>query len=689
MTTSSASQRIPRTSAWMAKQKDIEDFVQAAGTSQQTRVAYLRSAHASGKSTTLLMHLLGMTTGGQGGSQLIYVVPGDLDQMSVLQYILSKDFREGVASGVAEKVRKSIASGSPLVITTYEDFVGELSQGAAVPHRSTIVADVELRATLAGELFFGMLLELAGTSELALTILLMAPHYSLLTLKEFGRVVGDVQRIDVPDINPKPRIEHLGEAWAAEALTHVKQVRARDPSAAVFLSSSDAYDLGEWDDYVQISPGSRDLLTDPPSGANVIVDPEFGISLPWSNVRVVISRGVSQAWLFDEKTSQIVRQARTITAYELQKELSWALKTTHGLEMVRVFSCLTPAKIKELQASADPWGPAWNVDLPRLILSLFEIWPRFRKVSDLPIRCPPDQNALSEMFRRLRTVGCVARQDDEKYGLTDKGRAVSRLLHATRGTGIDFHAACLLSSVASHDNRPGVQRVIIRMAAIMTHGAGNLAAPANLGARPSMQEAENASAGVGLKRYRMGALWMSLGIYLRCVRSGMFTNNPVPVHNTGHFVIDTIVGSAVFQLVLELENLFGIGAAHNEIAETDLTDEEITLVEKKLMWAWLHRTVGICAVAGTIFDVVSARRVEVDQRGELLDLLEARSDPYNSWLGGMFAIYSYLEYVPKAAGKRVLMARDLTLIPLEHFKDVEAATGMPWPTSVSTTYPLH
>ncbi|RYP67579.1 hypothetical protein DL770_008597 [Monosporascus sp. CRB-9-2] len=644
MATSSASQQISRTSAWMAKQKDIEGFVQAARTSQQTRVAYLRSAHASGKSTTLLMHLLGMATGEQDGSQLIYVVPGDLDQMSALQYILSEDFREGVALRVAEKVRKNLDSGSPLVITTYGDFVRELSLGVAVPRRVTIVADVELRATLAGELFFGVLLELAGTSELALTILLMAPHYSHLTLKEFGRVVGDVQRIDVPDINPKLRIEHLGEAWAAEALAHVKQVRARDPSAAVFLSSSDAYDLGGWDGY---------------------------------------------AWLFDEKTSQIVRQARTITAYELQKELSWALKTTPAPETVRVFSCLTPAKAKKLQTSADPWGPAWNADLPRLILSLFGIWPRFRKVSDLPIRRPPDEYALSEMFRRLRIVGCVARQDDEKYGLTEKGEVVSRLLHATQGTGIDFHVSCLLSSVPSHGNRPGVQRVIIRMAAIMTHGAGNLAAPANLGARPSPQEVGNVSSGVGLKRHRMGALWMALGIYLRCAPSGMFKDNPVTVHNTGHFVIDTTIGSAVFQLVLVLEDLFGIHPAHNEIAETDLTDEEITLVEKELMWAWLHRTVGIYAATGTIFDVVSARRVEVDQRGELLDLWEARSDPHNSRMGGMLAIYSYLEYVPKATGGRVLVARDLTLIPQEHFKDVEAATGIPWPTSVSTTYPLH
>ncbi|RYP53036.1 hypothetical protein DL769_010580 [Monosporascus sp. CRB-8-3] len=687
MATSSAPQQIPRTSAWMAKQKDIEDFMQAGRTSQKTRVAYLRSAHASGKSTTLLMHLLGMTTREQGGSRLIYVVPGKVEQKSVLQRILSNDFREGVAVRVAEKVRANIAAGSPLVITTYEDFVGEVSEGVLAPRRVTIVVDVELRVTLAGELFFGILLELAGTKGLALTILLMAPHYSLVTLKEFGRVVGDVQRIDVPDINPKLRIEHLSEAWAAEALAHVNRVRARDPSAAAFLSSSDVYELGDWGDYVRISPDSSEYLTETPPGANVVVDPEFGVSLPWSNIRVVVSRGVSRAWLFDEKTSQIVLQVRTITAYELQKELSWAFKTTVEPKTVRVFSCLTPAKAKRMQAAADPWGPAWNADMPQMILSLFRVWPRFRKVSDLPIRRPPDTYALSEMFRRLRIVGCVALQDDEKYGLTDKGQAVLRLLDATRGTGIDFHAACLLSSVGPHADRPKVQRVIIRMAAIMTHGAGNLVAPANPAARPSAQEVGDMSSGVGLRRYRMGALWMALGVYARWSPGGMFTNNPVPVYNTGHFLIDTTVGSAVIQLVGQLETQFGIPPADNEIAETDLNDEEITLVEKELMWAWLHRTVGIYASSDAIFDVVSAHRVEVEEE-ELVDLSEARSNPRNRKIGGILAIYSYLEYVQKA-GRKVLLARDLTIIPQEHFKDVEVATGLPWPTSVSTTYPLH
>lgn len=151
------------------------------------------------------------------------------------------------------------------------------------------------------------------------------------------------------------------------------------------------------------------------------------------------------------------------------------------------------------------------------------------------------------------------------------------------------------------------------------------------------------------------------------------------------FVIDRRVELRICQLVGRLEQYFSLPPTTDEIASTNLTDAEVALVEQELMWAWMHRTVGIRVATRSAFDAVSAANVDIDE-ADLLDVDAACNS--NSQTGGLFAIYSELEQVPYGSG-HTLVARNLTLIPQHFFKKVEAKTGIPWPTSVSTSYPLH
>ncbi|OTA70846.1 hypothetical protein K449DRAFT_428422 [Hypoxylon sp. EC38] len=687
----------PRERAWEAKLEDIDAFIKGSQACEQSRVAYLQSAHASGKSTTLLVHIMKeFQKYSQGSIQdipcLIYVLPRDAELTFVVDYLteMADDLLELISSQDFDKPE------IPFTICTYEGFISNVHMIPKFSMSTTVIADVELRASVAGEIFFGQLKELIQKKDTPIgKVLLMSPHCSKRTIEAFEKAVGKVQDIIVPDINPELNVQHLlGDGDIRPSIVRaVDLVLEHTEEGKVFVSTSQPHYLSgiKTGHAVYVSASTTDELKSKISATRVLaVDPEAGISVPIPKLYLLVSEGVSDTVLFDTITSQLVQRKRTFTKQELDQQQSWALKTTTDPKIVRVFLCMTKSKFKHLNSTGDPWGPAWNLHLPWLTLRIFDVWSD-RAMWELPIRSPPDHFAFEETIRRLTVMGLLIKGHGENpygYQLTNLGYGVLGTMNDTPIFRGNLHAAYLVAVVKDGKQSTKVNRVLIRMAAISAYGIRNLCA-INAGTRPTVSQIRDQCASIGQKHCEKGGLWAALGVYLKGNERYDFIGNRTELINRGWQLLNPKVGREVLCLVADLERSCEITPVINESEALMLDKDEVVAVERALMWAWVYRVVNIECESFDAFDISSLRDVVVDEDVEFLNLHGTRMKPENRELGRFFAIYNGLEQTNGPNGEKKIQAFDLTFIPQHRYEDVGERFGLEWPSAIITAYPPH
>ncbi|KAI4868248.1 hypothetical protein F4820DRAFT_445387 [Hypoxylon rubiginosum] len=254
------------------------------------------------------------------------------------------------------------------------------------------------------------------------------------------------------------------------------------------------------------------------------------------------------------------------------------------------------------------------------------------------------------------------------------------------GSIIDFHVAYFLACIHMHKETLSLsaKRVIVRMAAILACGIDTLCTKSTPEAEyPRPDDVRVYCAGVGAQLVQKGGVWIALGLWQSIVQGGLKDNDGTyPTIRRGDINLSISTAVGVLELVSALEKLFGLPHTIAELRDTELMLDEITFIERQLLWAYLHRMVYMIEnPAGRPVDVVSLRDIEISP-DEILDLRMARVSQDNKGRG-CFAIYAGLSL----SGSRYI-ANGLTLIPYQLIKEVERLIGMPFDQAVASKYPL-
>ncbi|KAI1477373.1 hypothetical protein F4774DRAFT_412087 [Daldinia eschscholtzii] len=672
--------------AWKVKQREIEEFVKKGLKSTESTVAYLTSPHASGKSTTLISHIIKMIlqyAPDDPSPRFIYVLPREVEKNLAREYL----------EDVIFQMKQQDTLSKDFCLSTYDEFFDVTSKPDwKWPKRVTIVADVELRSSVEGEIFFGLLAGMVHKKrEPILSVLLMSPHRSQRTVTAFQKVIDRVQDITVPEVIPGLNIKYIDELDTKEVVRKINNVLSQDERARVVILSS-KHDLKNIPPEKTSRINTADQLLDKSDDLArpiLAVNLEVGTSARVKNLRLVVLHGSSDAVIFDKWAGHLARCKREVSKHEIAQGISWALKANTS-EPVEVLVCMSSNEYNKLQILEDPWSPAWNVDMPQLILRIFSVW-KDEKLWRLPTRTPQDEFAFAETLRRLLPMGLVEQGKGgvNTFATTERGKAVLEIIKSLKSVQeLDVHSAYLLAVARSGSESDNVGRVMIRMAFISAVGLANFCTLNNQEKDRNLTISEaihEQCAGVGRENSWKGGLWAALGVYLKGQQDGVFRPDVAQVLQRGCLSVNSMMGYKISSLAAQFEDYVGKAAPANEVHETELSDEEVAAVERHLMWAWLHRVVCFKHNSETVFDVSSCREVQIYEN-ELMETETIMENGEVQQTGGFFAIYNELEVENK--GDRILKPRDLTFIPRLHYRDVAKKTGKNWPRPILVAYPL-
>ncbi|KAI1505837.1 hypothetical protein F5X99DRAFT_218778 [Biscogniauxia marginata] len=677
---------IPRTSAWKAKQTEIEDFIRSSLDPGLSRGVYIQAAHGSGKSSTLLAHVADMHLQGEAGP-VLYISRAS-EAKNAFDYLATcrPDLSGHVQSGVLDSDKR------PITVCNYEQFTRHFAHSNAklVAH-IVLLLDVEVRPTVWGELCIATILKLASAMDVGgkgltpLSTVCLAAHVSRRMQKAFEKRLRPMGLIEVPDINPVLKISYLeGEDNTAKIRDYVHRVLSFR-SARVIISGASVYTLSRIaEDYVLIEEDSdlSFLLSDEVRDRVFGVDSNISASLPVRNLQLYVSMGSTDAILFDTLTSQFVEMPRELCTTELKREQSWVLKCDQPLGDVEFVSVLGPNKWNA-PIVADPLEPAWHGDLPELALRLVDLWPG-AQTGSWPTRQVPDVFTLAEIFGRLIGLGCLKREH-QGHALTSLGRAVINNLQTI--PDMDLHTAVFIASAQNH--KSPVAWAILLVGIVLSR-ARYLCRVPDAGI-PDRHLLISRCSEIGRRHGHKGSAWVLVGILLRLHQEKLI--DPLAdIINTSGVELSHRVAYGILDSVNKLGVSMGFdNSTPSTFDQVDLlTDDQVVEVEMEMMKAWMHRTVFFntdAAASIPQLDCVSMMEVSVFQEKEFLEVEEARVMEDTVEHGGFFAIY---ERLSKTAynGRKYYVVSGLTRIPRHLYTTLESK-GERFPECVITTYPMH
>ncbi|KAK6074255.1 hypothetical protein SCUP234_08305 [Seiridium cupressi] len=677
----------PRVS-WESKKSEVDDFLKDCTENAGSMAAYLISPHASGKSTSLPIHMLVHTMETQTGP-LIYVPSREQEAKSVFRNLV--DFKPSLKEFITyaddgEGLATELESGD-LVVCSYDDFVDWATEPTKTSF--TILADVELRATVSGELFFGKLIELAQPKpeNPVMNIILLDARISGRTRKGFDKWNVPLRLIEVQGQQPSPRVKRPGDDWKA---TMSKAIQETEGQVVAVLESMD--ELIEQDVLIidRLNLCNQDgggLCVALPADKIVNICPDLSIKGRCRNLTLLLSHGQAVSLVLDEQIRQLVCTTRKLSHHELLREESWVLQSDNELEKVRYISCSpAPSGRNSDNAPSDPTQSAWNQDLSYLVLRMVEMWPNVH-VASYPICPAPDPAFLIEEYVRLGCLSCLEPGErDGEATLTSRGRTTLGVVQNMRSSDspgiVPFEMAHFLASVNSVPDVK-VKRVIILMALLIYRGELRTDTFCYIRKAPSRAVIDKRCAGIGHKLAKRGWLWGMLGVYLKHLVNGDFQVVSAPIVADG-LAVSPAAGRLITEQYGNLEYLLGLSPIRDPIADTDLNDEQVAMVEWELAFSYQHRTAFHFTRTNrqdSWSDAYSSCDVGIDRDREFLDF-DGIKDMTEAD-GGYLAIYLLLE--PHQAQSYI--CRALTYIPRNNIIELGRRQGGSWPQCLVTSVP--
>ncbi|KAI2462951.1 hypothetical protein F4781DRAFT_418180 [Annulohypoxylon bovei var. microspora] len=681
--------------AWETQQAQIDQFLDRIET-RNASAACIYGPHATGKSTSMVAHILEVVRAKIPDTSVVYLLPTSLEADLLTEYLVTDD-KFGISRYIVGKNPQHVLlpAGS-LCITSYDDMLGEFrKRDLRFPfsQRTVVLLDLEGNPTTGGELLFGRLSEWARLchekERPASAIVTISPFRSARTEDALLRVVRRHPKvITITAETPAVPVNQIGKAWLPRVAELVKVADSLDTHDGRVLLAADVKgeDFGGIDfdpiDVFSIQ-NNRAIVHSLNHGRIYLLNHDIGFSLSLFNMRDVATDGLVTEPFFDPGTSHIILGRRKLTKTEILRQQSWLLKSTLPLGETVFHTTDGPGDFASRKPGLDPPGKAYGGDLMWMALSLVHEWPSTMS-SHLPVRHPPDNLAMREAMRRILVVGCIEVPDAQSIGkTTTRGSQMLALRRQVGDTvGLDFHAAHLLACIPVYGSEmsTSVKRVIIRLASLLIYGIGTICSKKKSAESPYLDEIRQQCRGVGARLAHKGAAWIALGLFQAQIWRGTLQTNAA-FNQTDWLQINIFPMRLAFRLVRRLEDLFDISTT-DEIKDTELTNDEVRFIEIRLMWAYLHRiAVFPDAVEEPPIDMVSHVELSLGET-EILDFEYVRRAEENQG-GGCFAIYPEIS----RRGSDYIID-NLTTFPKNLITEVEKDTGMSIEVATAILYPI-
>ncbi|OTB09877.1 hypothetical protein K445DRAFT_28144 [Daldinia sp. EC12] len=686
-------------SPWVVKQEQIDRFFDRVE-KRRASAAFIQGPHACGKSTTMMAHILSQAQAKVPGASVVYILPSSVECAVLRRYLASDEFNKELPAAIANDIATELPENYTLpagclLITHYKQMLEWFSSnGKKFPfgNRAVIAMDIETNPTADGEILLGRILEWASScfevENPAAAVMVISPFASPRTewiLDYLVRRKPDVIRIP-EGANPPIKFTPMGEPWEEDVAKMV--IEAMRPNAArgcrtIFGVTSlrdlmirhDIEALGKSADPNRVAAFINE------EGA-ILLENYFQYSLPVNDLHSFVSEDSLRGPHFDLGTFQMIRVSRRKNRAEILREQSWLLKSRVARENVVFYTTRASSRFEDLP-DIEPSGTAYAADIYWTLLRLVGEWPS-KSFTSMPVRRVPIAAAGIEIVNRLVFLGCMTHSGSGCM-LTQKGSDVLMIKRCIL-PDVDFHVACLIASASHRANtqRPNVMRVIIRLAALLQVGIGNVYRKVDMAKQPSVDEVQRMCKGAGASLARKGALWIALGLWQAAVHTGKKA--------LGSYITDGLyrmafpaewlmINPAAMQkarnIVGALEAAYGLQpfVDGEELSATELTGEEVMFIERELLSAYRHNLVVVSSdVQTSPFDAVSFQDVKIGG-GEILNIRDECEE------GGLcLAIYSQL-----AMRGSDYFVHDVTAIPGDLLKEVDKDTGVRIADSIAST----
>ncbi|KAI1480342.1 hypothetical protein F4774DRAFT_425118 [Daldinia eschscholtzii] len=673
-------------SSWVVKQEQIDRFFDRVE-KRRASAAFIQGPHACGKSTTMMAHILAQAQAKVPGAPVVYILPSSVESVILRQYLASDEFNQELPAAIANDIvvelpEDYMLSAGCLLITHYKQMLEWFSSnGKKFPfgNRAVIAMDIETNPTTDGEILLGRILEWASScfevEKPAAAVMVISPFASPRTewiLDYLVRRKPDVIRIP-EGANPPIKFTPMGEPWEEDAAKMVAEATGPNATQGCLFGVTSLKDLMIRHD-VEVLDGSTDpnrlvaFISEPRA---ILLHDHFQYSLP-CNLQSFVSEDSLRERCFDLQTYQMIRVSRRKNRAEILKEQSWLLKSRVARESVVFYTTGAPSGFENL-SDMEPSGTAYAADIYWTLLRLVGEWPS-RTFTSMPVRRVPIAAAAIEIANRLCFLGCMTHSESGCM-LTQKGSDVLMIKRYIL-PDVDFHVACLIASASHRANneRANVMRVIIRLAALLQVGIGNVYRKVDMAKQPSVDEVQRMCKGVGASLARKGALWIALGLWQATVHTGKealaayltddlyrmafpaewLMINPAAMKNAKD-IVETLERAYDLQPFIDGE----------ELSATELNGNEVIFIERELLSVYRHNVIVVSSdVRMRPFDVVSFQDVQIS--GEILNVRDQCEE------GGLcLAIYSQL-----AMRGSNYFAHDITAISGDLLREVEEHTGV-------------
>ncbi|KAI1328145.1 hypothetical protein F5Y16DRAFT_398558 [Xylariaceae sp. FL0255] len=557
----------------------------------------------------------------------------------------------------------------------------------------TLIMDVQVAASAEDEITFGHLVSwiegalkrMEAGYEVHIAILLLGPRLSKRTFDKMRRLIPNIQEqeVDCPSrpIQFECVLSQSKDTVAATILQGVGQGKT-----VLLTSCRDK----EWDvENFQLgglreSAGCFDNLgfkEELKQLEQLVVDISGSCSFSASlNLTVVLSSGLLIDTQRDAKIGQLVMDCRRLTKCELDNAMAWTYKAKQGPRSVRFLTLYSQYGYQDRVDFDEALGPAWNKELPYLVLSQIAQWggQGGKTIKEFPTREPPDSIAWRECYVRLTTSQCIRRDEDVPglAHLTPKGESMRDFLD---GGSSNWNVAWIISCCKEDTSMSSRARhILLMMAAILqddklTDFLCEVFVP------------------MFHDRIDHGYLWIAvatffhLAITLPALRLEEIPEISPWLTYTSYDVDHVESTWRSLAAGLNLPPLIKDG-------EAPLTLDEIAYIDKTLLWAHLHRVVCFDDYLGTDSegkpskDVYSTRNMVALQSFEFLEIEDCRRLGNQETVeGGFLAIYETIKRINQDQPSRryKYMVRGLTLVSDDVVRDIERETEQPWPQFIA------
>jgi hypothetical protein len=632
--------------AWSIKEEEINNFFTSAWSTHGVHVAHVTAPHGTGKSTSLIEHIVGLKTSLEVDTELIYVPKSSTKGLLTQTYAKAADFTV-LTVDRASLIRKMPSPGVVMTwiidLETMPSGDGEIAMGNILAtskrqHHDEANTVIVTLGTFRDTSMEECLARFLGVEATTITIAETEPPITLLPL--------EVERLQ--DVLARDTLMTPEEMDTAQEKVGLSLVMAGDDVLDAMLTHLE--ELGRPVKYIGIDLDISHLQHTLQHFPLVALD---GVNIPivTHRLRRCITDCAKTTAYLDLDISQRMTGARRLTRLEFLDQLGWIWKTGARRSDVEVYAPIWMIDImRSTESQTDGRQVSgWDGDPMVYLLRLFSTWSGWT-IREMPVRSFPRQMKplMCEYIMRLQYLGCLSEESvSPTYGSFETTGRGERIVELRRlfGEDMDFHTAYFLAAVESEAfiKHPNAQRVMIRLAALLMQGVHTLIAFKVDLDQVNRDTIKGLCAGVGADRSHWGAAWLALGIWQRLLIERQFYGEDLDLHDEPLLTFPRYAGAQVLQTVKSFEAYFEVAGAPNELEATKLTAEELEMIDKEMARAWFYRVVYVRCENLQVVEVVSNAVITTDTPKANLALAETANIYRHAGMKGYFGFYTDLE----------------------------------------------